>query len=57
LEELKRTWVQKPMKLDEHFFEAKMKQYIDPDKDESLVQQHYANRNARRKAMKAAKTS
>lgn len=57
LEELNRTWVQKPMKIDEYFFEDKMKQYIDPDKDEGLVQQHYANRNARRKALKASKTS
>lgn len=51
MEELNRTWVQKPKYLDAYFFSDKMAQLADPDNDEKKVEEFYIARGNRRKTL------
>ena len=44
LEELNRSWVQKPGKVDQYFFQSKIDQFKNPDNDEHRVMEHIMSR-------------
>jgi len=57
LEELNRSWVQKPGKVDQYFFQSKIDQFKNPDNDEHRVMEHIMSRRQRRKQLQQAKSS
>lgn len=55
-EELNRSWVAKPRKLDKFYFREQIDKFKDPDNDEHRVQEHLLSRRERRKKLKESKS-